>query len=164
ILKVMVLGDAGVGKSHLSHLYARRQAVYTERPTAGFDFIATKLKVETGQEVKVQLLDTSGNEKYRTALLPHMAVASGALVVYSVSDRKSFEHVQSWIDNFSSKANKGSEPVMLLVGNKTDQERVVSTEEGRELAMKNGILFVETNTSNKPSVDEAFNLLIADTY
>ena len=166
IVKIMILGEAGVGKTLLSHRYTNKLLTQNPLPTSGFDFLTTTLKVETGQQVKVQMLDVSGNEKFRSMILPHMGLTTGALIVYNVCDLSSFEKVQGWINTFKERCSKLSEPVLFMIGNQTDREteRQVTTDQGRALALENGILFAETSALMNAGVADAFNVLVADTY
>eukprot|EP01126_Amoeba_proteus_P031779 TRINITY_DN310_c0_g1_i1.p1 TRINITY_DN310_c0_g1~~TRINITY_DN310_c0_g1_i1.p1 ORF type:complete len:132 (-),score=23.25 TRINITY_DN310_c0_g1_i1:152-547(-) len=86
----------------------------------------------------------------------------GALLVFSVSSRSSFKNCETWLDELMLHADPGI--IIMLVGNKTDliDQRDVSTEEGKEFALKNKLHFVETSAKDNSNVQEAFERLIKE--
>ena len=83
--------------------------------------------------------------------------ADGILLVYDTTDRESFEHVDSWLQEVNKYANDNT--VKVLIGNKVDKDRVVSTEEGRKKAESLGLSFIETSAKASDHVEEAFALM-----
>lgn len=106
--------------------------------------------------VKLQLWDTAGQERFRTITNCYYRTAHGVILVYDVTDQRSFESIRSWIHDIDRFAKENVPK--LLVGNKTDleEERVVLTEEGRALADSMGMDFVETSARSAAGVEEAF--------
>lgn len=106
--------------------------------------------------VKLQLWDTAGQERFRTITRSYYRNAHGVILVYDVTDQRSFESVRSWIHDVDRFARE--DVPKLLVGNKTDleEERVVPTKEGQALADSLGMGFVETSAKSAAGVEEAF--------
>lgn len=108
--------------------------------------------------MKLQLWDTCGQERFRSITNTFYRGAQGILIVYDVSDRSSFEHIRMWLADVKKFCPFQSLPI--LVGNKSDlKERVVSYQEGAEVAQQNGILFFETSAKNNVNIDEMFTVL-----
>lgn len=108
------------------------------------------------KQVKLQIWDTAGQESFRSITRSYFRGATGALLVYDVTRRETFEHLQSWLSE--CKENSNMDLTILLIGNKSDlmHARVVSTEEGKEFADKHGLMFMETSAKTAHNVDDAF--------
>jgi len=109
--------------------------------------------------VKAQIWDTAGQERFRAIVSAYYRGATGALICYDITKKKSFENAGSWLREM--RVNCDPQAVML-VGNKTDLQylREVTTEEGREFAQREGLLFMETSANSKNNVEEAFTELV----
>jgi len=161
ILKVLVIGDPGVGKSCL--LLRFTDDTYTDRdiPTIGVDY-KSKILDFKGQMIKLQVWDTAGQEKFRTITASHYRGAHGAVVIYDTTDQTTFDNVTQWfqeIDRFATgKIDK------VIVGNKVDlsANRVVAEETGKTLAEELGCPFVETSAKDSYNVDLAFNQIVSE--
>eukprot|EP00456_Euglypha_rotunda_P011761 TRINITY_DN13161_c0_g1_i1.p1 TRINITY_DN13161_c0_g1~~TRINITY_DN13161_c0_g1_i1.p1 ORF type:complete len:158 (-),score=14.26 TRINITY_DN13161_c0_g1_i1:10-483(-) len=131
-IKLLMLGDSGVGKSCLMMRFADSTFSISFVATAGVDFKVKQVEVD-GKNVCLRIWDTAGQERFKTITRQYYKGAMGIILVYDVTDRKSFEHVSYWMSNID---NYASENVCrILVGNKVDLEtREVKTEEGEALA------------------------------
>ena len=153
-INIMTLGNSEVGKSCFILRYTDNifQEVYLA--TVGIDF---KIKTETinNKQYKLFLYDTTGQEKYKTIALNIIKNAQGIILMYDITNRKSFESIPDWIK--SVKEAKGSDFPMILLGNKLDKEnvRVIKEEEGRELADEYNIKFFETSNKTGTNIKEA---------
>jgi Ras-related protein Rab-2A len=109
-----------------------------------------------GKSVKLQIWDTAGQESFRSITRSYYRGASGALLVYDVTRRETFTHLQSWLED--AKANVNTALIIMLIGNKCDLEskRQVSREEGERFAQQNGLVFMETSAKTAQNVDDAF--------
>jgi small GTP-binding protein len=117
LFKVVVIGDSGVGKSCLLIRFAEDKFSEEHVSTIGVDF--TNRTVEVGGDmVKLQLWDTAGQERFRTVTSTYYRGAQGIVVVFDVTERRSFETVRAWVDDVDKWASGGT--VKILVGNKTD--------------------------------------------
>ena len=164
IVKLLMLGDSGVGKSCMLLRYCGDSFVPQFISTIGIDF---RIKViDIGQErIKLQIWDTAGQERFRTITTSYYRGAMGAMLVYDISDRKSFNNVRNWMRDLSSKVDGGCKS-KILVGNKADLRQsttleCVTTEEGQALADEYEVPFIETSALSKHNIDEAFLSLVA---
>jgi len=169
LFKLLIIGDSGVGKSSLLARYV--DDVFTESyiSTIGVDFKIRSLYLtdeKSGKEkhVKLQAWDTAGQERFRTITSSYYRGAHGILVVYDITDTDSFDHVEEWLSEIDRFAQ--SEVRRILIANKCDAEkrRVVSTEQGEELAAKYDIPFTETSAKESTNVEEAFLIMVKDIY
>merc|ERR1712228_1072553 len=108
-----------------------------------------------GKQIKLQIWDTAGQESFRSITRSYYRGARGALMVYDISRRDTFNHLTRWLEEV--RANGSSNMVVMLIGNKSDLERrEVSYEEGAQFARDNGLIFHETSAKTAQNVEEAF--------
>ena len=161
MFKILLLGDSGVGKSSLLLRYTKNQFSADIRSTIGVEFGVKFLKIDNLQ-LKVQIWDTAGMERYRSLTSAYYKGAKGVIIVYDICRKKSFYNIDKWIDDFKSKADEDS--VILVIGNKSDLEekREVDTEEAKLKAEKNKMAFLETSAKNNDNVHKAFLTLFKE--
>lgn len=155
LFKYIIIGDSGVGKSCLLLQFTDKRFEPMHDITIGVEFGARLINIQ-GKSVKLQIWDTAGQESFRSITRSYYRGACGALLVYDVTQRESFTHLQSWLED--AKANANTALVIMLIGNKCDLEsaRQVSREEGEAFARRNGLVFMETSAKTAENVDEAF--------
>ena len=107
----------------------------------------------------MQIWDTAGQERFKNITASYYKGGNGVLVVYDITDRESFENLNSWLIEIEKNANKNV--YKLLIGNKCDLEekRKVSYQEGKDFAASNGMQFIETSAKADTKVKDAFELL-----
>ena len=107
----------------------------------------------------MQIWDTAGQERFKNITASYYRGGNGVLVVYDITDRDSFENLNSWLIEIEKNANKNV--YKLLIGNKCDLEdkRKVTYQEGKDFATSNGMQFIETSAKNDTKVKDAFELL-----
>ncbi|KAF2815305.1 NCA2-domain-containing protein [Mytilinidion resinicola] len=129
--------------------------------TIGIDFKIRTIELD-GKRVKLQIWDTAGQERFRTITTAYYRGAMGILLVYDVTDERSFNNIRTWFSNVEQHATEGVNKI--LIGNKCDWEekRAVSTERGQQLADELGIPFLEVSAKSNINVDKAFYSLAAD--
>mmetsp|Transcript_12017 Transcript_12017/g.48376 ORF Transcript_12017/g.48376 Transcript_12017/m.48376 type:complete len:225 (+) Transcript_12017:308-982(+) len=161
-VKLLMLGDTGVGKTCLLLRYAFDSFSPTFITTIGIDFKIKEVELD-GLRVKLQIWDTAGQERFRTITVSYFKGAHGILLVYDVSERDSFENIQHWVQQIRENADERVR--LVLVGNKCDREesRVVSTQEGEELAKQYGVSFFETSAKDNRNVDECYTAIARET-
>jgi|EP00550_Attheya_septentrionalis_P005776 Ras-related protein Rab-8A len=154
-VKLLMIGDSGVGKTCLLLRYANDSFSPTFITTIGIDFKIKNIKVDD-KKIKMQIWDTAGQERFRTITTSYFRGAQGILMLYDVTDRRSFESIRNWINQIEQHADVHVNKV--LVGNKCDMldEKVVSTEEGQKLAKEYGIPFFECSAKNNINVESTF--------
>lgn len=153
-LKIILLGDSGVGKtSILKKYFDGHFSTSTLVTTIGIDY-RVKIFSVNGKEVKVTLWDTSGQERFRSLGLMYCRRADGVVFMYDVTDYNSFDSITNyWIDQSKEYVPENVE--YMLVGTKIDLPRVVLREEGVEAARELGMPFFETSP-NLPNHEEIF--------
>lgn len=136
--KLLVVGDAGVGKTCLITRFVDDVFSSTCKSTIGVDFKATTMEMD-GKAVQLQVWDTAGQERFRALTTSYYRGAHGVILVYDVTEQASFDHLASWIKDVD--LYSGEEVTKLLIGNKDDGARpkVVDTELAREFAKVGGI-------------------------
>ena len=161
MFKILLLGDSGVGKSSLLLRYTKNQFNQDIRSTIGLEFGVKYLKIDNIQ-LKIQIWDTAGMERYRSLTSLYYKGAKGVIIVYDVCRKKSFENVDNWINDFKSKADEDA--VILLIGNKSDliNQREVNAEEVIDKSQKMKLAFMETSAKNNENVHKAFLTLIKE--
>ena len=165
LLKVVIIGDSGVGKTNLLSRYSQNLFDSSTKNTIGVDFSAVDLTINK-KAVKVQFWDTAGQEKYRAIASAYYKSAHGAIVVFDISKRETFENVSRWLSELSLHGEPNL--AVLILANKSDlvSERQVSLEEGEALGKKTGYFFAEVSakTNEGNCVKEAFLVLIKEVF
>jgi small GTP-binding protein len=160
---VVLIGDSGVGKSNLLLRFTKNDFLMESKSTIGVEFATRTLKV-SGKTVKAQIWDTAGQERYRAITSAYYRGAVGALLVYDITKKQTFDNTERWLGELREHAD--DDIVILLVGNKSDLRhiRAVSTEEGASFAEKNGLFFIETSALDATNVDKAFETILSERY
>ena len=155
VFNYIIIGDSGVGKSCLLLQFTDKRFEPLHDLTIGVEFGARMVSMD-GKNVKLQIWDTAGQESFRSITRSYYRGACGALLVYDVTRRETFAHLQTWLED--AKANANTAITIMLIGNKCDLEgkRQVSKEEGEAFAKQNGLVFMETSAKTAHNVDDAF--------
>lgn len=153
LIKLLLIGDSGVGKSCLLLRFSDNTFTTSFITTIGIDFKIKTIELD-GKKVKLQIWDTAGQERFRTITTAYYRGAMGILLVYDVTDEQSFGNVRQWMRNIEQHASKNVDKI--LIGNKCDLSRVVSVEKGEALAKDFNIQFMETSAKNNINVENAF--------
>ncbi|XP_074572261.1 ras-related protein RABA5d-like [Curcuma longa] len=163
LFKVVIIGDSAVGKSNLLSRYARNEFNPHSKATIGVEFQTQSMDID-GKEVKAQIWDTAGQERFRAVTSAYYRGAFGALLVYDISRRSSFDSIVRWLDELNTHSD--TTVARMLVGNKRDLEtlREVSVEEGKALAEAEGLFFIETSALDSTNVKTAFEIVIKEIF
>ena len=154
--KMIVVGDAGVGKSCLTSKASKGIFEETYAATRGFEFLAFNVKLND-KVVKLQIWDTCGQEIYRSLISSFYKNSSLAMMVYAINNKESFTHIESWLKEVKLQSNPDVK--IFLIGNKSDleEERKVSKEEANIFKEENGInFFSETSAKSGINAKEVF--------
>ncbi|KAG6419954.1 hypothetical protein SASPL_116468 [Salvia splendens] len=162
LLKVIVLGDSGVGKTSLMNQYVHKKFSQQYKATIGADFVTKELQIDD-RLVTLQIWDTAGQERFQSLGVAFYRGADCCVLVYDVNVMRSFDTLDNWHEEFLKQANPPdpkSFPFILL-GNKIDidggNSRVVSEKKAREwCASKGNIPYFETSAKEDYNVDAAF--------
>jgi small GTP-binding protein len=159
IIKVLIIGDSGVGKSSVLRVIKNEEFKPNYDTTIALDFAFSSYQ-HNGENIKIQIWDTAGQERYQDLIAAYYRGAHGIIVAYDTCNRESFENVHKWIAN--SKQHITNDVAMVLIGNKTDLEsmRHVSYEEGTEMAKQYNIPFYETSSKKEKNINECFEKMI----
>ncbi|XP_077451739.1 ras-related protein Rab-8B-like [Stigmatopora argus] len=155
LFKLLLIGDSGVGKTCLLFRFSEDSFNTTFISTIGIDFKIRTIELD-GKRVKLQIWDTAGQERFRTITTAYYRGAMGIMLVYDISNEKSFENIKNWIRNIEEHASADVEKMVL--GNKCDMtdRRQVSKDRGEKLAIDYGVKFMETSAKTSLNVEEAF--------
>ncbi|TKR69954.1 hypothetical protein L596_022037 [Steinernema carpocapsae] len=158
-LKILIIGESGVGKSSLLLRFVDDTFDPEQQATIGVDFRVTTLVID-GNRVKLAIWDTAGQERFRTLTPSYYRGAQGVICVYDVSSRPSFDRLEHWMTEVDTYITK-NDAVKMLVANKIDKtNRAVSREEGLQFAKKHRMLFIEASAKTREGVQCAFEELI----
>jgi len=163
LFKVVLIGDSAVGKSNLLSRYARNEFNLNSKATIGVEFQTQSMEID-GKEIKAQIWDTAGQERFRAVTSAYYRGAVGALIVYDISRRATFENVGRWLDEL--RVHSDASVVVMLVGNKCDLANIreVSQEEATLLAQNEKMSFIETSAMDATNVTSAFQSVVKEIY
>lgn len=164
ILKFLVLGDTGVGKTSLLTRYVEDRFSTTFSTTVGVDFCQKKIKFDykgVQHNIQLQLWDTAGQERFRSLTSSFFRDAMGFLLVFDLTNESSFHHINDWLVQLHTHCYDDQPPV-VIVGNKLDQEggRTVSRDSASAISVDLGYRYVETSALNNTNVNEAVGALL----
>ncbi|NVM02016.1 MAG: GTP-binding protein [Candidatus Helarchaeota archaeon] len=157
--KVVVIGDAGVGKTTLLLRFVDDSFQESYLPTIGVNVCNKKVSI-ANKNIHLNIFDIAGQEKFSLMRRVFYEDVNSVLIMYDVSNKESFDHIESWIKdvspNFSSK-----KPIGLIIGNKIDlkSKRVITRKAAEKIAEKFGLGYVETSAKTGEKVNEAFKQL-----
>ncbi|CAB0044498.1 unnamed protein product [Trichogramma brassicae] len=155
LFKYIIIGDTGVGKSCLLLQFTDKRFQPVHDLTIGVEFGARMITID-GKQIKLQIWDTAGQEAFRSITRSYYRGAAGALLVYDITRRETFNHLTTWLEDARQHSN--SNMVIMLIGNKSDLDarREVKREEGEAFAREHGLVFMETSAKTAANVEEAF--------
>ncbi|EPZ34905.1 ras-domain-containing protein [Rozella allomycis CSF55] len=153
--KFVFLGEQSVGKTSLITRFMYNTFDQTYQATIGIDFLSKTVYLEN-RTLRLQLWDTAGQERFRSLIPSYIRDSSVAVVLYDVTNRKSFESTNRWIDDV--RAERGDDVIIILIGNKIDIEdkRQVTTDEGQAKANELGLMYFETSAKSGVNVETVF--------
>ncbi|XP_069700470.1 ras-related protein Rab-18-B-like [Periplaneta americana] len=158
-LKILIIGESGVGKSSLLLRFTDDNFDPDQALTIGVDFKTKKITIDDNT-VKLAIWDTAGQERFRTLTPSYYRDAQGAILVYDVSTKQTFTKLETWLDELDTYSTKNN-IVKMVVGNKIDKEkREVSREEGMKFARRHQTLFIESSAKTRDGVQCAFEELV----
>lgn len=156
LFKFIVIGDTGTGKSCILRQFIEHKFNAESVHTIGVEFGSKTVEVGEGQSVKLQIWDTAGQERFRSVTRSYYRGAAGALLVYDITSRETFNHLPQWLADARTLASP--DLVLILAGNKADleEDREVTFMEASRFAQENDILFLETSALTGQNVEELF--------
>jgi small GTP-binding protein len=153
--KVIVVGASGVGKTAIVNQLANHTFKEESQPTIGVEFKSWSLQTDS-ETLKLQIWDTAGQERFRSVSKAYFRNALGAVLVFDLTIKASFEELNTWINDLNILCAPNA--YIILVGNKTDlaEDRVVTEVEGAETAKRYGIEYLETSAKSGDHIADAF--------
>jgi len=168
LYKVVLVGDATVGKTHLLSRYIKHSLPKAPTATIGVEFATRTVPLAVGGTVKAQIWDTAGQERYRAITSAHYRRAVGALLVYDVTKQVTFANVVKWMEEL--RQNAEPDIVIMLVGNKVDlvekdpSARQVFYDAAAEFARNHCLFFSEASAVTSYNVKHIFEHLLQEIY
>jgi small GTP-binding protein len=159
VLKIVLLGDGAVGKTAIQTRYTKGFFREDYKVTIGMQYAVKVCDIVASsgqkQQLRLQIWDLAGQERFHFMRSAFIEGSKGAVLVYDVTKRKSFDNLDAWLTELSNAI--GGKVPMVLVGNKTDlPDRVVSSKEGKAFAKKNGLAFLEASAKTGDQIDDVF--------
>ena len=153
--KTVVVGASGVGKTAIVQRLVDKTFSDESQPTIGVEFKCFETK-SGNDSIKLNIWDTAGQEKFRAVSKAYFRNAVGAVLVFSLTDKQSFEDLDAWMNDIHALC--ASNAVVLVVGNKSDlrDERCVSESDAQSFAERHGIEYIETSALDGANVSETF--------
>ncbi|KAE8689997.1 Ras-related protein RABA4d [Hibiscus syriacus] len=163
VFKGVLIGDSAVGKSQLLARFARNEFNVDSKATIGVEF-HTKTLVIDNKTVKSQIWDTAGQERYRAVTSAYYRGAVGAMLVYDMTKRQSFDNMARWLEELRGHADTNI--IIIRIGNKCDLAnlRAVPTEDAKEFAQREILFFMETSALESTNVETAFFTVLTQIY
>ena len=159
-VKIVLIGDAGVGKSSFLLQYTEQRFSPSYMSTIGVDFKLKNIEVD-GTPIMLQIWDTAGQERFRTIAISYYKNAEAAVLMYDCTNADSFEHIRDWNEQLMIHGIPGVR--RIIIGNKSDlPNRKVTFDEGQRLASELGAKFMETSALLGQNVNETFDTVAKD--
>ncbi len=154
IIKITLLGEKNVGKTSLVYRYIENKFRESYKATLGVNLLKKDMEVD-GNGVSAQIWDLGGQESFKSLRKLYLEGANGALVMFDLTDRQTFDKLNDWIESF--KETRGEQPI-LLIGNKSDLEgqRKITDMEASNYAKENNTDLLLTSAKTGQNVEEAF--------
>nr|CDS30941.1 ras protein Rab 11A [Hymenolepis microstoma] len=161
LFKIVLIGDSGVGKSNLLSRFTRNTFNLESKTTIGVEFATRSVHIDD-KIVKAQIWDTAGQERYRAITAAYYRGAVGALLVYDIAKKSTFDNVGVWLDELRTNADVNI--VTMLVGNKCDLRhlRTVPQSEAVAFANSKSLFFTETSALDSTNVEHAYVTLLSE--
>ena len=159
ILKLLIVGDSGVGKSNFLLRAVGEPYSESHNHTIALDFRLRRIKIKD-KKYHLQIWDTAGQKCFQPVTTQYYRGSRGAFVVYDVTKRETFTNIKQWIQALDTHA--GKKILKILIGNKCDlkNERAIEYSEAKKYADELGIPFLETSARDETNIEEAFVNLV----
>jgi len=157
--KLILGGDGAVGKTSMVHRFVENEFAKDYKSTIGTSIMKKECSFEDlGSSVRFVIWDLAGQSQFKRVRQSYLSNAETGILVYDVTNRKSFENIQNWYDETKNASPSIS---LILVGNKIDleNERVVTPQEGEDLSLKLGLSYIETSAKTGENINDAFKML-----
>ncbi len=158
--KLITLGDSGVGKTSILKRFVNQKFDEDMISTIGFGFSSKQITLKNGSKIKFKLVDTAGQENFRSLNNSYLKNAEGIFFIFSYNSRKSFENITYWIDSIKEniqEINNFKNFPAFLIGNKSDLEHKINDEEIEDFSKENNFSgYIETSAKENINIDKIF--------
>jgi len=160
VYKVLLLGDTTVGKTCFLMKYTDKTFQDVHISTIGLDYRLKSMVLKNGKNIKLQIWDTAGQDRFRAITKNYYKGANGIILIYDVTNPKTYDNVKNWVTQIREEASPNV--VVYLCGNKIDmkEERQVKEEDGKIMAEEFGFPFNETSARDGININETFEDLV----
>ena len=154
--KIVIIGSSGVGKTAIVHRLSDDVFEDESQTTVGVEFKTHIIRINN-ETIKLNIWDTAGQEKFHSLIPSYIKSSTFAVFVFDITSKNSFDELENWYKMVTELAN----PMMMFVGNKVDleEQREVSTEEGKKFAEAHGGEYIETSSITPININELFDLI-----
>ena len=161
LLKLVMIGDSGVGKTNILSRYINNEFSLTTKSTVGVEF-GSKLIKKNDKIIQLQIWDTAGQERYKSITSAYYKGAKGAFVVYDITKEKTFKNIDKWI--LDLKANGNEDILIILIGNKLDLEksREVMVNDVKRKAEELKVAYFETSALDGSNIEHDFDVIVGE--
>jgi len=163
-IKIGLLGDSQVGKTALCRALMNYDFDPEIISTIGNIKLETRFELKDGNEIKLILWDSAGQERFRSVALNTLKAVKGIILVFDVTLKASFDNVNSWLNEISENLN---DPCLVLFGNKIDRDKdewEVTQEEAKKFAEERNLTYFETSAKTKEGLKEGFSYIVNEAY
>ena len=162
IYKVLLLGDSTVGKTCILMRYKDKLFQPIHSPTLGLDYGLVEMKLKNGKNIKLQIWDTAGQDRFKAITKNYYKGANGVILIYDITSIQTYENIKNWVSQVREEASDNI--VVYIVANKIDmeEERKVPTEDGQKLADSLGYPFLEVSAKSGENVSKIFENIVED--
>ena len=161
VLKIIVVGESGVGKTALCWKFVDGRFIENHKATIGADLLTKSVDVGSYKNVLLQLWDTAGQERFQSMSSAFWRGANACIMIYDITNKESFQQINKWRDNLLREIDPEQIETfpLLLIGNKSDlsETRQVPTFDARNYAQQYSMLFYETSALNGFNINNAIN-------
>ena len=166
VFKIITIGDSNVSKTSIVRRYLYNVFDPQNLATIGVAFSFKEVTLECGQIIKLRLVDTAGQEKFRSVTKSYYKNTDGVLFVFDYHNKETFENISEWIQNFEENHNGKENIPRFLLGNKSDLEHKVSEEEINKFLEqhKNKYRFEPTSALDNINIEKVFQELAEEVY
>ena len=160
VYKVLLLGDTTVGKTCFLMKYTDKTFQDIHMATIGLDYRLKTMKLKNGKDIKLQIWDTAGQDRFRAITKNYYKGSHGIILIYDVTNLQTFENVKTWVNQIREETT--TNVVIYIAANKIDMEteRKVMKQEGESLAQELGFPFMETSAKSGININETFEDLV----
>lgn len=163
-IKLAMLGDSKVGKTSICQRFMNLEFNENALSTIGSDKLEVPMKMKGGEDIKLIIYDTAGQERFRAIALKSIKHVQGVLVVFDVCSKESFNNVVNWLNEINENYKSIS---VILLGNKVDKpesEWEVTKEEAKQFAKEKSLEYFETSAKSKEGINKAFETIANMAY